>query len=108
MHPSQYSPLLLLYHMRLVHRKFLYDLLANGEATVPFVPMFRAVFRIRPPLMFGVFAQKAQIYTRGIVRRVMLIHLPCSQSSQDSLHECQSNVLSIITRSTKGAQTIGP
>ena len=61
------------------HRKDLIDLLASGDdagacANPSAFP--RPVSRMRPPLMFGVFAQNAQIYTLGIVRLLMLMHLP--------------------------------
>lgn len=67
-------------------RNDLNDLCANGEGAWPDGTTGAGpVSRIRPPLMLGVFAQKAQMYTGGMSRLVMLIHLPCSHSSQASL-----------------------
>jgi hypothetical protein len=69
------------------YRNALNDLVAKGEAvgTVP-VKCPREVSRSRPPRMFGVLAQNAQMYTRGRVLRLILIHFPWSHISQDSLY----------------------
>ena len=48
------------------YRNALNDLLANGDATgTPPARFVRPVSRSRPPRMFGVLAQNAQIYTLG-------------------------------------------
>lgn len=69
------------------HRNALNDLVAEGEAlgAVP-VKCPRPVSRSRPPRIFGVLAQNAQMYTRGRVLRLILIHFPWSHISQDSLY----------------------
>ncbi len=69
------------------HLNALKDLCASGDDADPDggKPDPREVSRIRPPLMLGVFAQKAQIYTVGSVRLDILMHLPWSHSSHDSL-----------------------
>lgn len=69
------------------YRNDLKDLYASGDAPTVASPEPLLESRIRPPLMFGVFAQKAQMYTLGSIRReAMLMHSPWSHISQDSLH----------------------
>lgn len=65
-----------------LYRKDLKDLFAKGDTDVP-IP--KALSRVLRPAMLGVFAQKPQMYTLGIVRRVILIHFPWSHISHDSL-----------------------
>ena len=68
-------------------RNDLKDLWASGDGALPSWPSDpRPVSLIRPPRMFGVFAQKAQMYTGGMVRLEILMHLPWSQSSHEWLH----------------------
>lgn len=55
------------------YRKDLKDLFARGDIDVP---MPNALSRVLRPAMLGVFAQNPQMYTLGIVRRVMLMHFP--------------------------------
>lgn len=48
------------------YRNALNDLFVNGDATgTPPARFPRPVSRSRPPRMFGVLAQNAQMYTRG-------------------------------------------
>lgn len=70
------------------YRKDFSDLWASGDVTEPGGPAAadkRPLSRSLPPLMLGVFAQKAQMYIDGIVRCVMLTHWPWTYDSHDSL-----------------------
>lgn len=49
------------------------DLFARGDRDDP-IP--NALSRVLRPAMLGVFAQKPQMYTVGMVRRVMLMQFP--------------------------------
>jgi hypothetical protein len=71
-------------------RKDLNDLWANGLEGGCLLSLCSAVSLILPPRMFGVWAQKAQMYTGGRLLRSMLTHCPWSQLSHDSLFQIVS------------------
>lgn len=57
--------------------------------------------------MFGVLAQNAQIYTLGIDRFVMLMHLPWSHISHDSLTSKKKKlVITSIAAASEQAETV--
>lgn len=65
------------------HRNDLKGLFASGDNSPPIPrPLSRP---LRPLAVFGVLAQKQHMYTLGIDHLVMLMHLPCSHISHDSL-----------------------
>jgi hypothetical protein len=71
-----------------VYRKDFSDLCASGDVIEPGAPAAadrRPLSRSLPPRIFGVLAQKAQMYIDGIVRCVMPTHWPWTYSSHDSL-----------------------
>jgi hypothetical protein len=58
----------------LPHRNDLKDLCASGEEPIRDCGLALLVSRIRPPLIFGVWAQNAQTYTGGRLRRSIPTH----------------------------------
>ena len=63
------------------------DLCASGDGTCAMgaIPPRPDSLARPPPILGVVLAQNAQMYTGGMSRLVMLMHLPCSHSSQASL-----------------------